>query len=894
MTGNSKQGSGVLRDFGFVMGILLVALVIFYYRSFDPDMALFINDSPLSFLSAACVNSASNLKGQWMDLYFLGNALPANSPNLDYGLFVLLGPLGYTKFGGPLSLLFLGLCAWVFFRQLGFNRLICVLGALAVMLNMSTFSTSCWGLNNWVRARGFVFLAMAALVSATHSRPLLKVILAGLLLGLNVMEGFDLGALYSLLVAAFAVFLALQEQKRPLPNNVIRGILRVALMAGFAAFMAAHTLNTLVTTQMKGMAGATDNALSAEQKWDFATQWSLPKAEALRVIIPGLFGYRLDTADGGNYWGTVGQQPGYEQHHQGFQRHSGTGEYAGVLVVLIALWALAQSLRKKKEVFSEFERRLIWFWGIVGLVCLLLAFGRHAPFYQFIYPLPFFSQIRNPIKFMHFVHLALVILFAYGLQGLWRCYVVPEKGVAPAGRQPGGLWANAMKADAGTVWALLGVVVVSLLGWLVYAASRQDLEKFIFKAGFPDARLAEQMARFSINEVMWFVVFLAVAAGLIIMVVGGFFAGKRQWALAALLGAYLVVDLGRADFWWVKYYNYKERLSSNAVLDILRRQGYLYRTAFLPLSVPPNHPLYSKAYNLQRLYQIEWLQHQFLYYNIPSTDFAQMPRMAEDYYAWRTNFGSINALARSWQLMSTRYLLALSGFAESLNSQLDPVKRRFRVHTTFEIVPRKDTNAPLEVIAPEDLTVVSPGQPGDCALIEFTGALPRAGLYSRWEIPADNSAALKRLLDPAFEPETTVLVSNPTPEMAGMTNFPAGPVSAGAVQFVYYSPKYIKLDANVHAPAVLMLNDKIHDDWKVWVDGQPAQMLRCNYIMRGVFLKPGRYTVEFRYVPEARSLYVSVAALAILLVLSLYLGLVARMRPAVSIVTAGPGTPAGK
>ena len=57
--------------------------------------------------------------------------------------------------------------------------------------------------------------------------------------------------------------------------------------------------------------------------------------ETLRVIVPGLYGYRLDTPNGGNYWGKVGQDPAYETTKQGFPRHSGAGEYAGVLVVQV-------------------------------------------------------------------------------------------------------------------------------------------------------------------------------------------------------------------------------------------------------------------------------------------------------------------------------------------------------------------------------------------------------------------------------------------------------------------------------------------------------------------------------------------------------------------------------
>ena len=153
--------------------------------------------------------------------------------------------------------------------------------------------------------------------------------------------------------------------------------------------------------------------------------------ESLRVIVPGLYGYRLDTANGGNYWGAVGQDAGWEKGHNDpewvrthFARHSGSGEYAGVLVVLIAIWTLTHAFGKGGA-FTEKERKMIWFWGGAALIALVLSWGRYAPFYQFVYALPYFSTIRNPMKFMHPFHLSLMILFAYGLQGMWRRYLEP-------------------------------------------------------------------------------------------------------------------------------------------------------------------------------------------------------------------------------------------------------------------------------------------------------------------------------------------------------------------------------------------------------------------------------------------------------------------------------------
>src|SRR5204862_4635649 len=115
---------------------------------------------------------------------------------------------------------------------------------------------------------------------------------------------------------------------------------------------------------------------------------------------------------------------------QGSMRFSGGGIYAGALVLLGAAWAVFQSLRRKDSVLSPTTKHWIWFWFGVFIVSLLLSFGRFAPFYQLLYSLPYFSTIRNPAKFIHLVNWAAVILFAYGLHGLWRRYMEAPVGMA--------------------------------------------------------------------------------------------------------------------------------------------------------------------------------------------------------------------------------------------------------------------------------------------------------------------------------------------------------------------------------------------------------------------------------------------------------------------------------
>src|SRR5205814_160816 len=150
----------------------------------------------------------------------------------------------------------------------------------------------------------------------------------------------------------------------------------------------------------------------------------------------------------------------------------------------------------------------------------------------------------------------------------------------------------------------------------------------------------------------------------------------------------------------------------------------------------------------------------------------------------------------------------------------------------------------------------------------FTGALPRSKLYPTWEVSTNDQRTLERLASPAFDPHKTVLVSNPLPPL----NAPSGTNEPkGTVNYASYAPARIVLQTEAPFPS-LLLNDKFDPDWKVTVDGRAETVLRCNFIMRGVALNAGPHTVEFRFEPSNKLVYVSVAAigLGVLLLLLLF------------------------
>ena len=79
--------------------------------------------------------------------------------------------------------------------------------------------------------------------------------------------------------------------------------------------------------------------------------------------------------------------------------------------------------------------------------------------------------------------------------------------------------------------------------------------------------------------------------------------------------------------------------------------------------------------------------------------------------------------------------------------------------------------------------------------------------------------------------------------------------------------------------SVLLLNDRFAPNWNVQVDGKPDTILRCNYLMRGVYLPPGAHRIEFRFQPPSTFLYVSLAAIGACVLVLGVVGVTVRKAP---------------
>lgn len=120
-------------------------------------------------------------------------------------------------------------------------------------------------------------------------------------------------------------------------------------------------------------------------------------------------------------------------------------------------------------------------------------------------------------------------------------------------------------------------------------------------------------------------------------------------------------------------------------------------------------------------------------------------------------------------------------------------------------------------------------------------ALPRAWVVPFAEIVPSHEAAFAAVHRPGFDPRRTVIVEEGSAE-------PGGP---GTATIVAASNSALTIDVQAPQGGYLVLSETFYPGWEATIDGQPAPLVRANYLFRALRLPPGEHRVELRYRPES-------------------------------------------
>ncbi len=496
--------------------------------------------------------------------------------------------------------------------------------------------------------------------------------------------------------------------------------------------------------------------------------------------------------------------------------------YFGVLALSLALAGAISAWRVRFKVGI--------FWSGAALCAVILSFGYYlVPVGTLLYDLPLTGNFRSTNRFWMITVLAFAVLAGYAVEKLLQ---------SGAGREA--RWLEKITQLVATLLTLLCVVIGSSVLWQkagVESLIRNLPHLRFLRAGFLDAAGAEFIVP----------ILLAVSALGVILIFTRAHQPSRWYALVLAL---LLIDfnlyaafapINTADSFASLGRDLPEEVSG-----LQRRSAQQQQPFRLHIALAPGPLAFGP----------------FAFYG----------------HEMATGYGP---------LVSGRYKTITSiddtGFTlnrnlhDEKNRTLDLLNVRFAVISP--LYPQPLAN-PDSAVQPRWLEFpVNWGRSAykEARVYENRHAMPRAWLVNRIEASSENEQlelisgerlnADGRLFDPLtvalLEPQA---VTDLSAELRTQTT------GKGETRLIRLEPNLTVIEAVTDHPAILVLSEIYYPGWEARVDGWKTDVLRVDYLLRGVPLTAGKHQVEFVYRPGSLMTGAAVSVTALFVWLAMWWG----------------------
>ncbi len=499
--------------------------------------------------------------------------------------------------------------------------------------------------------------------------------------------------------------------------------------------------------------------------YGYATSWSLHPSEMLTFIAPFSFGFGKEL-----YLG-----------HMPFTDYP---NYLGVVVMAFAILALLVA-----------RGRWVWFLKFVAAVTTIISFGKFfSPVYDLLFKyLPYFSKFRVPVMILIVQQLAVIALFAVGLDAFMKC-----------DRARARRWALRALAAAG----ILFLVALFTQGYWTDGFAADAAGRVRATQNPEEQRMVARMAGEFIagDFIQISLIALTLAAAAFAFTSMKKTSGAAFAAIVLLIGA---VDYYRVDRFILHPESFRphevyriirdkpdtERyLRSDDMMDFLQEQGGPFRV--FPMDSP------------QRPFSGLFGSNRFMVFGISSIGGYHPAKLsAYDEY--------VRALGGSLSGGGT-------GLLDMMNVRFIVAGARLPDHPRFR-----------PVWSGRDYE----GQPR--AIYENAGALPRAWVVGEYRV-ADAGETLAAMAGPDFDPRTTVYLDREPgirPE----------PGDSAVVEMTKQAQDEVAFTVEMDRAGILVVSEVFYPDWKATVDGSPVEVMRANHVLRALALPAGKHEVVFTY-----------------------------------------------
>jgi hypothetical protein len=92
----------------------------------------------------------------------------------------------------------------------------------------------------------------------------------------------------------------------------------------------------------------------------------------------------------------------------------------------------------------------------------------------------------------------------------------------------------------------------------------------------------------------------------------------------------------------------------------------------------------------------------------------------------------------------------------------------------------------------------------------------------------------------------------------------------GRIELTQYAPDYLIFESNAPQEQLAVFSDIYYEKgWKAYIDGNEVDIIRTNYILRGLMIPAGEHDIEFRFRPQSFAIGQTVAIISSLIILIL-------------------------
>jgi len=152
------------------------------------------------------------------------------------------------------------------------------------------------------------------------------------------------------------------------------------------------------------------------------------------------------------------------------------------------------------------------------------------------------------------------------------------------------------------------------------------------------------------------------------------------------------------------------------------------------------------------------------------------------------------------------------------------------------------------IIAPQSASASFPlAYDKEVKIYENSHCLERVYIARNIEHSSDYKKAQELIGKSNFDIKNTVVIEEKEPEWYNdrANSSPSG----GRTAIEEYAANKVRISANLEADGMLVLTDTFYPGWRAYVDGEETKIYRINGLVRGVFLREGRHSIEFIYFP---------------------------------------------